>query len=345
MTLFILPASSGRNKARAPRSTVSPRTAGLPAGGAASYAVDVPLFESLVPVFALICLGAVLRRVGWLAPQIATELNRVVANVALPALLLAKVGTASLELAWSGRVVAVTCLVTGLGSVIVLFGSRLVGLPANQWGVTTQAATRGNIAYVAFPLVLHGWGDDAFRMAAVTAALLIPVMNVLSVGVLEHARGRGMGVWRSCTRVIVNPLVVATLSGLALAELHWQPWRWLRIGLDTLGGLALPGALLALGALANLASLHRVWRPAVVASTVKLGVLPLVGWLVLRKMDVSPIELAIGVVMLGVPTAVASFPVATDLEGDPDLAAACVVLSTISALPALAMWGVLLAVR
>lgn len=318
---------------------------GLPAVASGGYAVWVPLVAGLVPVFALITLGAVLRRTGWLAPEAAAGLNRVVANLALPALLLAKVGTASLDLAWSGRVVLVTCLVTALGTAIVLLGTRLVALPARQQGVIAQAATRGNIAYVAFPLVLQGWGDDAFRMAAVTAAMLIPVMNVLSVVVLEHSRGGGVGLWRSCSRVMVNPLVVATLAGLGLAAMGWQPWKWLKISLDTLGGLALPGALLALGALADPASLRRVWRPALAASIVKVGALPLAGWLLLRSMDVSSIELAIGVVLLGVPTAVASFSVAADLDGDADLAAACVVVSTIAALPVLAIWGVVLAAR
>lgn len=307
--------------------------------------MQVPLVAGLVPVFALITLGAVLRRIGWLTPEAAAGLNRVVANVALPALLLAKVGTASLDLAWSGRVVLVTCLLTGAGTFIVLLGTRLVALRPDQRGVIAQAATRGNIAYVAFPLVLQGWGDDAFRMTAVTAAVLIPVMNVLSVVVLDHSRGGGAGLWRSCGRVMVNPLVAATLSGLGLAALGWLPWRWLKLSLDTLGGLALPGALLALGALADPASLRRVWRPALAASIVKLGALPLAGWLLLRSMEVSPNELAIGVVLLGVPTAVASFSVATDLGGDADLAAACVVLSTIAALPVLAVWGTVLAAR
>ena len=77
------------------------------------------MLAGLVPVFLLLGLGVFARRIGLLDEASATGLNRLVVYFALPALFIAKVGTAPLESAFSPRVILVTVAIvaaaTGLG--------------------------------------------------------------------------------------------------------------------------------------------------------------------------------------------------------------------------------------
>jgi malate permease and related proteins len=300
------------------------------------------VLAGLVPVFLLLLLGLAVRRLGVLSEEGADGLNRVVASVALPALLLLKIGTSPLEeclapvLAVAGNALIVAA------TVVAWLLATAWRLPAAQRGVFTQAATRGNIAYVAFPVVLGAYGDSGLRLAAVTAATLFPLMNLVAVAALERARGESESAGRLLLRVLGNPLVWGSLLGLALAAVHWHPWPWLEGTLQILADFALPGALLALGAQLRLEAWHGVWRQAIAATALKTLVQPLVAFVILRALGAAPLETAVGTLLMAAPTAVATYSVAAELGGDTDLAGACVVASTVAALPAYALCSVLL---
>jgi predicted permease len=289
--------------------------------------------SSLVPVFALLAIGVAARRLGLLSGEAANGLNRLVANVALPALLLLTIGTASLAESASPALMAACAVLVVAVTVVAWWLARALGLPPAQRGVTAQAATRGNLAYVAFPVVLAAHGDAGLRLAAVTAAVLFPLMNFVGVGALEAARGQREAAWRLAWRVLKNPLVFCSLAGLALAAAGWRPWGWLAATLRILSDFALPGALLTLGAQLSLRSWHGLWRPAAAAAALKMVVQPLGTLLLLRALGLPPLAVSVGVLLMAAPTAVATYPVAAELGGDTDLAAACVVTTTLAALP------------
>jgi len=284
--------------------------------------------SALVPIFLLLLTGLAARRCGLLDGAAAAGLNRLVVMVALPALLLLKVGTSPLQVSFAPAVALVTAGLTIAAAVGGVLAARWVGLPARQQGVAAQAVMRSNIAFVAFPVVLTALGEDALRVAAVTGAVLIPVMNFLSVAVLEWAHSGARTTWQVALRVAVNPLVAAATAGLGLAALGWQPWPWLEGFLAILADFALPGALLALGAELSAGRWVPLWRPVVAVAAGKMLVVPLLGWWLMSLMGVSGHDLVVGVLLLGAPTAVASYSVAAQLGGDTALAGACLVATT-----------------
>ena len=300
------------------------------------------VLAGLVPVFLLLGLGVGARQWGLLDRGAAVGLNRLVANLALPALLLLKVGTSPLDVSFSWRTTLFTSIATLVVAVAAMAGAGLWRLPRSQRGVFAQAAMRGNVAYVAFPLILAGVGDAALRMAVVTAAVLIPVMNLLAVLVLEAARGEGESAGRVAIRVLVNPMVLGATAGLPLAALHWQPWPWLGSTLQILADFSLPAALLALGAQLELRRWAPVWRQTAAVTVAKLALLPGLGWWALRTTGASELELAVGVLLLASPTAVASYPVAAELGGDTDLAGACVLFTTVASVVGYIVWALVL---
>ena len=300
------------------------------------------ILSGLVPVFLIIAFGVAARRFGLVNGLAAGGLNRLVANLALPAFLIIEIGTASLEVSFSSRVAIVTAVASLHVTAFALLAAHLLRLPATQRGVLAQAAARGNYAYVGFPVVLAALGQAGLQRAAVTAALLIPLMNLVAISVLELYRKRHEAAGRLMLRVVVNPLVISALLGLALSAAGWRPWGWLAATLRVLADFALPAALLALGAQLEIRRWHGVWRQTATATGLKLVVLPLLGWWALVGLGASAAEIGVGVLLLATPTAIASYPVAAELGGDLDLAGACVLVTTAAAFVAFALWGLVL---
>jgi predicted permease len=299
------------------------------------------VLAGLFPVFAILAIGVVARRLRIIDEAAAHGLNRLVANLALPALFVIKVGTSPLEAALSGRLVVVTSgVVLGTG-VLALVLAEVVRLPKPQRGVFSQAAMRGNLAYVAFPVILAALGKTGFQQAVVTSAVVIPLMNLLAVGVLEVYRGTHGGSARIVLRVLANPMVIGALAGLVLSAVGWQPWEWLGRTLTILSDFALPGALLALGAQLEVGRWRAMWRPTSGAVLFKLVAAPAAGWWLLHMLGASPAETAVGVLLLAAPTAVASYPVAADLGGDIDLAGACLLATTVASFVTYPAWSLL----
>jgi len=288
--------------------------------------------------------GVFARQWGLLNEAAASGLNRLVANLALPALLIIKIGTANLEASFSVGLVATTSAILVVTTVLVMGAATVLRLPRRQHGTLAQAAMRGNLAYVGFPVVLATLGEGGLEQAAVTAAVLIPLMNLGSVAVLELSREereyrRAAVLWK----VLVNPLVVGALGGLALAVVGWRPWGWLAGTLEILSDFALPGALLALGAQLRLGHWGTLWRLVSGAAAAKLVLQPALGWWCLTMLGLPAGAVAVGVLLLAAPTAVASYPVAAELGGDIDLAGACVVVTTALGFLAYMGWAVVLA--
>lgn len=300
------------------------------------------MLTGLVSTFLLLFLGFAARRWGLLDTAAATGLNRLVANLALPALFLSTIGTSRLEKNLSPVLVGVVMGATVLFAAVGWITGRVGRLPGPRLGVLAQAAMRGNIVYLSFPLILASYGDPGLRLAALTASFLIPAMNVLGVLVLELARPQRRGMLRALLGTLLNPMVVSAFVGLGLAALAWQPWRWLAVTLGTLGDFALPGALLALGAQLQARRLRDVWRPALAAAILKLVALPALGLWLLTALGRPPLEIAVGVLLLAAPDAVASYSVAADLGGDTDLAGACVLVTTVASLASYLVWKLLL---
>jgi hypothetical protein len=298
----------------------------------------------LVPIFVLLGVGVACRRFGLLNQAGAATLNALVANIALPALFISTVGPARLDtsLSWRSMAVCVGVVVLATGAAVVC--ARLAGLPRDQRGVVAQAVMRGNVVYFTFPLILSVYGQPGLQLAAVTSTALIPAMNLIAVAVLELHLADHRGWSRVASRVVANPLVIAALLSLALAAVSWRPWPWLASSIKTLADMAFPGALLALGAQLAPDQWRSRWRPLAGVSLGKLILLPAAAWFLLHLLGASPLEQAVGVLLMAAPTAVASNAVAADLGGDTELAGSCVLVTTVLSVATYIAWVAAMAV-
>jgi len=169
----------------------------------------MPVLQGIVPVFLLAGLGTLARHLGWAGPRFVSDLNRIIYWFAVPALLLRLLGTARLGEAFDPRMLGSCLAATAFGGIVAWVGAGLTREPGPRNGVLVQAAIRGNLVFMGFPVVFAASGTGGLTVAAVVAGVLIPFQNVLAVGALVIGSGHRPGeTWSGMERHRLEPVAL-----------------------------------------------------------------------------------------------------------------------------------------
>ena len=125
--------------------------------------------------------------------------------------------------------------------------------------------------------------------------------------------------------------------GLLFVLFKWTLPPVIRQICTSLGSMSTPLALISIGAALTPKALREDFRRAGAASLIKVGAAPLAGYLIARWLGLSPVELRVAMIYLACPTATASYVMAQQLGSDDQLAGNIIVVSTLLAIPALAI--------
>ncbi len=109
-----------------------------------------------------------------------------------------------------------------------------------------------------------------------------------------------------------------------------------RLVLVMIGALLLV-TLLGIGASLMTVPIRGQRQTALLASALKLAVMPLLGWALGRWLGLDRMELLLALVYLGCPTGASSFTVVAEMGGDEPMASTTIVLSTLLSAATLAL--------
>lgn len=289
------------------------------------------ILNALVPVFLVIALGFVIKRMDFPGEGLWVPLDRLTYYIFFPALLchtLAVANLADYDI-WP----MASALAAGLFSMVALLMALKAVLPLTgpQFSSVFQGAARWN-GFVALAAIGSFYGHEGVALAAVGFAVLVPTVNVLSVLILTRYAGdtpAGMG---TVLRLLAkNPLILACAAGILLNVSGIGLPGPLEPTFDILGAAALTIGLIAIGA--GLQPKHALETGWIVALTsgLRLIVMPLLmmGWCLV--FDVTGLPRLVVLVCGAVPGATSSYILARQLGGDATLMASLITGGTILA--------------
>ncbi|MDT8440300.1 MAG: AEC family transporter [Desulfuromonadales bacterium] len=290
------------------------------------------ILNIVLPVFVVIALGWLLRRIGLIDAPFLQMTNQLVYYVCLPLLLFYKIGTADFGINFNGRLVVASIATVAITFLISYAYTVARGYPAAQRGVFSQGSFRGNIAYIGLAIAMNAYGESGLTRAAILMGFLVPFLNLFAIlALLWPHRGntgqRGMTFW--VRQFALNPLILASFLGIAWSFFELPIPVLFDRSLKIATGMALPLALLAIGGSFSLEKLRGDLFTASLASGAKLVWMPLLAALLLIGLGVDGMDLAIGVLIAGTPAATANYIMAHQLHGDAELAGGIVMLSTL----------------
>lgn len=296
------------------------------------------ILNSLVPIFAVIGMGIVLRHRKFLTHETTQGFNRFAYFFALPAFLFYKLGTAP-----TGAGDADLFLITLLGTsaLTLLIGWAVSGWTGTRFGsrgAMIQACFRGNLAFMGLPLVLFTTYDlPISQKSQIESAILLAIAPVVifcsaaSVAVLAYYNEQTelKFSWRTVGfNVALNPLLLACVAGLSVQSIGWEMPTALIRTCSVVGAAAFPLALLGIGSQLASISVSGHVGESLIASCIKCVVCPTIGWGLGSWLGLHGIELQVILILCAVPTAVSSYVLADQMKGDGALAASSVVIGT-----------------
>jgi hypothetical protein len=298
------------------------------------------VFNSLFPIFALVVIGAAMRRRGFLPESFFTNASRLVYRLGLPALLFGEIAGSQFRLGESGWIFLATFLAILAGLVVAFPIAALVGVGRGSVGTFAQCSIRCNVAYVGLPVIAYvfegGGAGHAIAVTTLAIAPTIPLVNIISVLVLQvDRRHREPGAdgentfWEQMRKVFTNPLTIACAVGILWSLGGFGLPSSLARTCGALGSLSLPLALFSIGGSLDLARIRGSWRQPLAASMINVGLLPLLVFLIGHAIGLSPDEMLIALIMMACPAAATSYVMACELGGDGELAGSVVVFSTL----------------
>lgn len=294
------------------------------------------VFNTLLPVFLIIALGAGLGKMHFLSAEFVERLNRLIYWIALPCLLFYKIADASYDYNIAGKTFLV--VLTGMAACITIgyIAAFFLRVPGPAVGTFVQGAYRGNLVYIGLSVIIYSFANSAGfnlaemeTLAVLVLALIVPVYNTAAVVVLlgsQHKIDRYV-FFKIIRQIMTNPLFLSCVAGIIYSGFFPRLPMVVSRSCSAVGRIALPLALLGIGA--TLIG-KRGTAPVtfvLTASIIKIAIAPLAGLLAARLFGLGIGETRIALLFLASPTAIVSYVMADQIGGDRELSAAIVVIS------------------
>ncbi len=300
------------------------------------------IVTSLLPVFALIALGAACRRAGFPGDAAWPHLERFTYWILFPPLLFSNIVASPVEQG-QALTLAAAFLAAVMAMAAILFALRpILPISGAAYSSVFQGSIRWN-GFVALGLVSTLYGPPGVALAAVAFATLVPTVNVLSVLVLSRYAGDAPAPLRSvAVSLATNPLILACAAGIAVAASGLGAPAPLLQTLKMLGDATVPLGLICVGAALDFRALKGAGVPVAATMTLKLFVMPGLMAAACAAMGIEGLALSVAIVCASVPGATSSYILARQLGGDATLMANLITASTlVSALTMPAMIALL----
>lgn len=301
------------------------------------YSVNASL-----PIFLTMAAGLGLQRLGLLDRHFADVADKFVFKVTLPLMLFEQIRAVDIYHSFDGTYLAFCAGATLAGILVIWALAHRFVRPKGSVGAFVQACYRSSAAILGLAFIQNIYGSAG--MAGLMILGSVPLFNLFAVAVLtlegEDAGGQPLKarLAGAAKGVATNPIILGILAGFAAALIRLPVPTVLDRTLENLAGLTTPLALVAIGVTFDFKAALGTSRLALIASAVKLVVLPAV---------FLPLGAALGfreqmfmglIVMLGSPCTPTSYVMTRSLGGDAALAGTTVMLTTLTSSVSLTFW-------
>lgn len=287
--------------------------------------------NATVPIFLMMLLGLLFRKIGWIDEVFASKMNKFVFLVPLPVLLFEDLATVDFAEVWDMKFV-LFCFGATLISIVIAAAVSFLWKDRSIQGEFIQASYRSSAALLGIAFIQNIYGDAG--MAPLMIIGSVPLYNVMAVVVLSffqpERKKLDRQVWINTLKgIITNPIILGIIAGLLWSALRLPIPSILEKTVSNIGAVATPMGLMTMGATFDIRKAFGKAKPAVAASVMKLVgfaalFLPLAVWLGFRREQLVAI-----LIMLGSATTVSCYVMARNMGHEGVLTSSTVMLTTL----------------
>ncbi|MDI9498848.1 MAG: AEC family transporter [Bacillota bacterium] len=293
--------------------------------------------STVTPIFVVLAVGYLLRRRGEITEDFASTANRLLFRYIMPIKLAGDLWQLDVRRGYPPSEALFISLGIIANAALAWLVARLGRMPRRQIGTFVQGTFRGNYVYIGLTLLqaILGYVDPKAPLAVV---FTITLYNLIAVPMLLWSNGDGdegrklspggrlLAILRG---LVTNPLLIGIVIGAVLSLIRLPLPTVVARSLSFFSNFATPLALLAIGASFkfDVPREERAW--SLVAALLKLVVVPLGVIAAAWALGMRGHDLILLYVIFGVPTAVNSYAMVSEMHGDSGLAASIILYTTV----------------
>ncbi|MFR4560800.1 MAG: AEC family transporter [Flavonifractor plautii] len=199
--------------------------------------------NATAPIFLLMLLGLVFRRLGFFSQAFADKLNDFVFKVGLPVMLFKDLVESDFFTVWDGPFV-LFCFLATLGSILLTAALSLFCRERPLRGEFIQVGYRSSIALLGAAFLENLYGTAGAASLVIIGA--VPLYNVAAVTVLSLTSPQQSGLNRAALKkalkgIVTNPIILGIAAGLVWTLLDIPQPQILQKTVSSLSATATPG--------------------------------------------------------------------------------------------------------
>ncbi len=296
--------------------------------------------NATVPIFIIIFIGYFLRYKGLVNDNFVNIGNKIGYIVFLPTLLFKDISETDVKSNFDIKFILFCVLATVISIAVIWILSEIFMKDKKSIGSFVQGSFRGSAAVLGIAFVQNMYGSSGMAPMMVLGA--VPLYNIFSVIILtiksENSLNSKNLYKESFINILKNPIIWGIVIGLIFSLLEIKLPIMINKAVESVASLATPFALIILGAgFEGKKALSKI-KPTLVATALKLFIIPAVFIPVAVYMGFRNQEMIAILIMLGAPSTVSCYVMAKNLDNDHVLASSIVVASTFLSSFSITMW-------
>lgn len=296
--------------------------------------------NATIPIFLMMLLGMLFRKLGWMDEVFAAKMNKFVFLVPLPVLLFEQLATVDFSEVWDIKFILFCFVVTAISITI----STLISLlwkDRSVKGEFIQATYRSSAALLGIAFIQNIYGTAG--MAPLMIIGSVPLYNIMAVVVLSVFKPGNNSfdkalVKKTLKGIATNPIIIGIVAGFVWSALKLPMPSILHKTVSSIGATATPMGLMSMGATFEMKKATSKMKSTLVAVFMKLVgfcvvFLPMAALLGFRNEEMIAI-----LVMLGSATTVSCFVMARNMGHEGTLSSGVIMMTTLLSAFTLTMW-------
>ena len=296
----------------------------------------VVCLNAVLPIFLLMAAGYAARCFHLLDRADVEKINRIVFRAFMPVMVFYNLYSSDLSSAMRGSLLGYAAIGV-LAEYLLSLGYALLFVKEHsRRGVVIQGLYRSNFVIIGLPIAESLVGGD-LGPVAMLLAVVIPIFNILAVITLAVFNGKKPGLKEVMLDILKNPLIIGSVAGIAALLAGLRLPAPLEKVVSQMSGATSPVLLFLLGAFFQFKGMRSHMRELAAVCAGRLVVFPALFLGLAVAIGFRGVELVSLTGVFASSTAIASFTMAQQMDGDAELAGDIVVWT--SALCSFTLFG------
>jgi len=298
----------------------------------------------VIPIYLLMGLGFLSRKIGILRAGDERILSAYVYYFALPALLFIDLAELPIERVDVNFIIAgITPIIITVSIYLMLY--YLLHFSRDTFYLLILSTVFGSLAFFGIPFVMFSLSSEAEFLATIAVSSISLIGVFISIFVLEFYTMKDtsilIGLKRTLTRLSKNPLILSILIGLFISSLNVDIPRYIYTPIRMLGGTTATVAIFMLGVFLY-GRRYTNLNYALKLSMLRIVLLPSIALLIAALFNLSRTPAAVLLIMHNVPVAVSMMVLSERYNFHKETIASLILVSSVGAAVYINLWLLIL---